>query len=160
MTCIKGQLVHMCVMAVTIGGLTAISGCTLIPTYISGVYHCGFEESSFRTQDYPGETWWVESPSIRECAEEAISANAPGYPAWAFVRVLGIRSWRREPPAYGHLGMYERSLQVLKIIEIRPVTEDDLQQVGIPVEYIPELADKRDDVRSTSNETQNTGGQS
>jgi uncharacterized protein YceK len=155
---IGSTLTHLCVMSVVVMGLTVVSGCMSIPTDVSGVYHYGFEENSLRSQDYPDETWWVESTAILERMEEAIPPDAFGYGAGAFVRVYGMRSGRREFPAYGHCGLYDRSFQVLEIIDIRPVTEDDLRSVGFSAEDIERLGGKRDGVHGTPYERRNTGG--
>lgn len=158
--CIKGRFIRMCVTPMIVAGLAVVSGCPSTPTKISGVYHYGLEENSLRSQDYPGETWWVESTSIRERMKETIPPDSLGCGAWAFVRVYGVPSCRREFPAYGHLGLYERSFQVQRIIEIRPVTEQDLRNVGFSAEDIERLGGNKDGVHGTPYKTRNTGGRS
>lgn len=118
------------VVVVVAFGLFVLPACNLLdwhhPSERSwrGTYAWGFEESAFRSC---GSTtrWWVTSSDADVSAQLVNThrqlTNETMY-AEVFVRFRGTLS---ERGTYGHVGAYERELDVTEIIEMRVLADGE-----------------------------------
>lgn len=123
----KAVVVGLFVTAVALTGVVTFWWTR--PIEVSGMYFHDLEVSALYSRDYPGEVWWVEAYSDTAIQVRAVIPEGNSPRIAAFVRLLGRKSQRREPPpGYGHLGMSHREFHVLRVLDVRPVTEDDLRR--------------------------------
>ncbi|MGE3143172.1 MAG: hypothetical protein AB7L65_07600 [Hyphomonadaceae bacterium] len=108
--------------AALLSALAMLAACATpaAPQRWSGIYETQFETSSFSPEGGQ-ERWWVSAADAAAAAQlrAAIAAPAEG-PPWgrAAVTLEGVLS---APGRYGHLGAYERSLEVTRVISARPL---------------------------------------
>lgn len=89
---------------------------------VEGYLSFGFEESAFRPCGID-EIWWVEpDPSIELLEAYADVAGTPLGRVRVYSRLVGSRTGVGE---YGHLGFYDRTFTVSRIVTLRAVAEND-----------------------------------
>jgi hypothetical protein len=88
------------------------------PEVVAGAFAWGFEVSAFAPCGLD-EEWWVGTP---EAMLEAYRRTARHEYEYVFVRVRGMKS---ERGAWGHLGVYDRELNGVELLEMRPLAPDD-----------------------------------
>lgn len=90
-----------------------------------GHYVTGFETSEFVpcAPEHANERWWLAGdsavyPALQDAAYGAVPADErKGRTGRAFVRLRG----RITPPGrYGHMGAYEREIEVAEVLDARP----------------------------------------
>ena len=99
--------------------LPLLAGCSLLGAEegtFEGLVAYGFEMSGFTPCDRE-EDWWVTGPASGELFERYTGVVEPGSEyAPAYARVRGEISRRGE---YGHVGAYDREIEVLEVLEVR-----------------------------------------
>jgi len=112
--------------------LSVAGGCALVDhgegDGAEGYLSFGFEEAAFRPCGV-SETWWVEvadaSIELFESYQAVVGDSAEYVPAYA--RLIGSRSGRG---SFGHMGAYDRTFSVSRVVEIREVEEGDCAWPG------------------------------
>lgn len=113
---------------ISVGALAVLSGIgyfafrtsQLWPREYAGHFSMGFETSAF-TPCAPGERWWVSGVSKDMSERYRAASQGQDYQA-VYLRVRGRVS---AAGRYGHLGAYDRELQVLEVLELRPAQASD-----------------------------------
>ena len=78
-----------------------------------GHYSSGFEESSFRPCG-SAERWWLE---VSEKNYDQWSTAMAPHKGRTYIELRGTRTGKGQ---YGHLGLYDRGLNVIEVILARP----------------------------------------
>lgn len=91
-----------------------------LPREYAGHLSMGFETSAF-TPCAPGERWWVSGLGAELSERYRAASKGQDYQP-VFLRVRGRLSGTGR---YGHLGGYERELEVLEILELRAAQDGD-----------------------------------
>jgi hypothetical protein len=103
--------------------ISSLAGCSLLGSdgdsgTFEGFVSWGFEVSAFSPCDRE-ETWWVDGGEAEAELFERyfeIIEQASGEPAGVYARVRGEVTERGE---YGHLGAYEREVDIEEVLEVR-----------------------------------------
>ena len=105
--------------------LPLLAGCSLFGEEegtFDGLVTFGFEVSGFSPCDRE-EGWSVTGPAAKELFgkySEVVASGTEYVPAYA--RVRGELSRRGE---YGHLGAYDREIEVREVLEVRPASPQE-----------------------------------
>ena len=95
-----------------------------------GIYKPGFETSTFHPCS-SSQIWWLRVTNV-----EAAEAIYSGAKVPKFVRVEGAvttdeelieRSSNGRTRGFGHLNQYPREIRVSRALEVRPATQEDLE---------------------------------
>ena len=92
----------------------------------SGWYRRSFEQSAFWTDDGDGPWWLTADGEAWETLMEH-HVDGPGRGGRTTVR-LTVEGMLSAPGQYGHLGAYARELTVERVIEIKPVSAEELDK--------------------------------
>lgn len=93
------------------------------PDLFEGTYLREFEVSLFRRDGSP-EAWWIRPDTLD--GTPGLEPDGRGH-VHARVRLTG---WVSEPGGYGHLGMYDRELDVLHVQSAEPIRPARRREVG------------------------------
>lgn len=115
-----------------VAAMLLLFGCAIVDNVsedgIEGYLSFGFEEAAFRPCDVD-EIWWVEesSPSIELVDAYRAIVGGPQDYVRVYARLIGART---ETGNYGHLGAYDRTFTVSRIVEIRRIEDGDCDWPG------------------------------
>ncbi len=95
---------------------------------VEGYLSFSFEESAFRPCSID-EQWWVEeaNPSIELLEAYRDVVGSPQDYVRVYARLIGSRS---EKGSHGHLGAYDRTFTVSRIVDMRQVRTGDCRWPG------------------------------
>lgn len=115
---LKDVLLTMPARAAALALVAAAAGCGASPSVYRGHYSVGFEKREFVPCGSP-ERWWATGPLAASLAVQAGTDRGEGT---IFVEWRGKKSSRGH---FGHLGVYDRELEVRKVIRTHAAGPND-----------------------------------
>jgi hypothetical protein len=109
-----------------------LGGCVIVDNVsedgVEGYLSFGFEESAFRPCGVD-EIWWVDesSPSIELSETYQATVDSELEYVRVYARLIGAQS---EIGSFGHLGAYDRTFTVSRIVDMRTVEDGDCEWPG------------------------------